>query len=77
MVPNPFMTAHSPDDHAYACEKKKESDSVIIYTRPLRRISEDLDIRTNDLVNTPMQDLIAAFNTVEARIRLGKLGNAD
>ncbi len=56
---------------------KKESDSVIIYTRPLRRISEDLDIRPNDLVNTPMQDLIAAFNAVEARIRLGKLGNAD
>ncbi len=57
---------------------KKESDFVIINTRPLKRITEDLEIRPNDpLVNTPMQDLIAAFNTVEARIRLGKLGNAD
>jgi hypothetical protein len=52
---------------------KKESDFVIINTRPLKRILEDLDTSPNDLslnVNTPMQDLIAAFNTVEAKIRL-------
>jgi hypothetical protein len=56
---------------------QSESDFVIINTRPLKRIKEDLEIRPKNLSNTPMQDLIAAFNTVEARIRLGKLGNAD
>jgi len=55
---------------------KKESDFVIINTKPLKRISEDLDVNPNDIslnVNTPMQDLIAAFNTAEAKIRLGKI----
>ena len=54
---------------------KKESDFVVINTRPLKRISEDLDTSPDSLllnVNTPMQDLIAAYNTVEARIRTGK-----
>jgi hypothetical protein len=51
---------------------QSEPDFVIINTRPLKRIKEDLEIRPNDHPNTPMQDLIAAFNTVEARIRLGK-----
>jgi hypothetical protein len=52
---------------------KKESGFVIINTKPLKRISEDLDSGPNSLslnVNTPIQDLIAAFNTVEAKIRL-------
>lgn len=52
----------------------KESDYVIINTMPVKRISEDLDIPQNPLslnINTPMQDLIAAYNTVEAKIRLG------
>lgn len=52
---------------------QKESDFVIINTKPLKRISEDLDTSPKSLslnVNTPMQDLIAAFNTVEAKIRL-------
>ena len=56
--------------------KKKESDFVIINTKSLKRISEDLDTSPNNIslnVNTPMQDLIAAFNTVEAKIRLGKI----
>ena len=55
---------------------KKESDFVVINTKPLKRISEDLDTSPNDIslnVNTPMQDLIAAFNTAEAKIRLGKI----
>ncbi len=54
---------------------KKDSDFIIINTRPLKRISEDLNTNPNDLllnVNTPMQDLIAAFNTVEAKIRISK-----
>ena len=52
---------------------KKESDFVIINTKPLKRIFEDLDTAHVRNVNTPMQDLIAAFNTVEARIRLEKI----
>ena len=54
---------------------KKESDFVVINTRPLKRISEDLDTSPNSLllnVNTPMQDLIAALKTVEAKIRISK-----
>jgi len=56
---------------------KKESGFVIINTKPLKRIIEDLDTPRARNVNTPMQDLIAAFNTVEARIRLEKYGSAD
>ena len=54
---------------------KKESDFVVINTKPLKRISEDLDTNPNDIslnVNTPMQDLISAYNMVEAKIRISK-----
>ncbi len=75
MDPNLFIVAHSGDYRTMSAQS--ESDFVIINTRPLKRIKEDLEIRPDDHSNTPMQDLIAAFNAVEARIRLGKLGNAD
>ena len=55
---------------------KKESNFVIINTRPMKRISEDLNTNQNSLslnVNTPMQDLIAAYKSVEAKIRIRKI----
>ena len=53
---------------------KNDLDFVVLNTRPLRRMSEDLDIdHETASVNEPYNDLIAAFNTVIAKIELGKL----